>query len=131
MTQDEIQQIIDYAYPKIQVYYGKGELPIPPVELHVDIYARLSGDPEARGEASKSTKAQYDEETNIIYIYYPNIKDEEDLLRSLVHEYTHYRQDHSLFQKYRDMYDYDDPKNKIEAEARAAEEDWYLFSQDE
>ena len=131
MTQDEIQQIIDYAYPKIQVYYGKGELPIPPVELHVDIYARLSGDPEARGEASKSTKAQYDEETNIIYIYYPNIKDEEDLLRSLVHEYTHYKQDHSLFQKYRDMYDYDDPKNKIEAEARAAEEDWYLFSQDE
>ena len=79
MTQDEIQQIIDYAYPKIQVYYGKGELPIPPVELHVDIYARLSGDPEARGEASKSSKAEYDDKTNEIYIYYPNIKDEEDL----------------------------------------------------
>ena len=131
MTTDEIQQIIDYAYPKIQAYYGKGGLPIPPVELHVDIYARLSGDPEARGEASKSSKAEYDDKTNEIYIYYPNIKDEEDLLRSLVHEYTHYKQDHSLFQKYRDMYDYDDPKNKIEAEARAAEEDWYLFSQDE
>ena len=110
MTIDEIQQIIDDAYPKIQSHYGKGELPIPPIELHVDIYARLSGDPEARGEASKSTKAQYDEETNVIYIYYPNVKDEEDLLRSLVHEYTHYKQDHSLFQKYRDMYDYDDPK---------------------
>tara|TARA_B100000900_G_C20271439_1_gene590156 strand:- start:25 stop:420 length:396 start_codon:yes stop_codon:yes gene_type:complete len=129
MTIDEIQQIIDDAYPKIQSHYGKGELPIPPIELHVDIYARLSGDPEARGEASKSTKAQYDEETNVIYIYYPNVKDEEDLLRSLVHEYTHYKQDHSLFQKYRDMYDYDDPKNKIEAEAKKAEEDWYLFSQ--
>ena len=129
MNVDEIQNIIDYAYPKIQAYYGKGKKPIPPIELHRDIYARLSGDPEARGEASKSTKAQYDEETNIIYIYYPNIKDEEDLLRSLVHEYTHYRQDHSLFQKYRDMYDYDDPENKIEAEARKAEEDWYLFSQ--
>ena len=129
MTTDEIQQIIDYAYPKIQIYYGKGELPIPPVELHVDIYARFSGDPEARGEASKSTKAQYDEETNVIYIYYPNVKNEEDLLRSLVHEYTHYKQDHSLFQKYRDMYDYDDPENKIEAEARKAEEDWHLFSQ--
>ena len=131
MTVDEIQDIIDYAYPKIKKYYGKGKLNYPKIELWNDIYARLSGDPEARGEASKSTKAQYDEETNIIYIYYPNIKDEEDLLRSLVHEYTHYRQDHSLFQKYRDMYDYDDPKNKIEAEARAAEEDWYLFSQDE
>ena len=58
MTQDEIQQIIDYAYPKIQKYYGKGKLPIPPIELHRDIYARLSGDPEARGEASETSKAE-------------------------------------------------------------------------
>jgi len=86
MTTDEIQQIIDYAYPKIQEYYGGGESSIPSIELHVDIYARLSGDPEARGEASKSTKAQYDEDTNVIYIYYPNIENEEDLLRSLVNE---------------------------------------------
>ena len=76
-----------------------------------------------------NSKSGNDDKTNEIYIYYPNIKNEEDLLRSLVHEYTHYRQDHSLFQKYRDMYDYDDPENKIEAEARKAEEDWYLFSQ--
>ena len=131
MNVDEIQNIIDYAYPKIQSYYGKGKKPIPSIELHRDIYARLSGDPEARGEASKSSKAEYDDKTNEIYIYYPNIKDEEDLLRSLVHEYTHYKQDHSLFQKYRDMYDYDDPKNKIEVEAKKAEEDWYLFSQSE
>ena len=131
MTVDEIQDIIDHAYPKIKKYYGKGKLNYPKIELWNDIYARLSGDPEARGEASKSSKAEYDDKTNEIYIYYPNIKDEEDLLRSLVHEYTHYKQDHSLFQKYRDMYDYDDPENKIEAEARKAEEDWYLFSQNE
>ena len=129
MTEDEIQDIIDHAYPKIKKHYGKGKLNYPKIELWNDIYARLSGDPEARGEASKTSKAEYDDKTNEIYIYYPNIKDEEDLLRSLVHEYTHYRQDHSLFQKYRDMYDYDDPENKIEAEARKAEEDWYLFSQ--
>jgi len=130
MTTDEIQQIIDYAYPKIQVYYGKGESSIPPIELHRDIYARLSGEEEMEGEASETSKAEYDEETNVIYVYYPNVENEEDLLRSLVHEYTHYKQDHSLFQKYRDMYDYDDPKNKIEAEAKKAEEDWYLFKLD-
>ena len=127
MTQDEIQQIINYAYPKIQAYYGKGELSIPSIELHVDIYARLSGDPEARGEASKSSKAEYDDETNKIYVYYPNVKNEEDLLRSLVHEYTHYRQDHSLFNKYKQMYSYDEDPTEIEA--KKAEEDWYLFSQ--
>ena len=129
MTQDEIQQIINYAYPKIQTHYGKGELPIPSIELHIDIYARLSGDPEARGEASKSSKAEYDDETNKIYIYYPNVKNEEDLLRSLVHEYTHYRQDHSLFNKYKQMYSYDEDPTEIEA--KKAEEDWYLFSQNE
>ena len=29
MNIDEIQNIIDYAYPKIQSYYGKGSLDIP------------------------------------------------------------------------------------------------------
>ena len=60
MTVDEIQDIIDYAYPRIKKYYGKGKLNYPKIELWNDIYARLSGDPEARGEASKSSKAEFD-----------------------------------------------------------------------
>ena len=104
MEINEIQNIIDYAYPKIQSYYGKGSLDIPEIELHKDIYARLSGDEEQSGEHSKTTKAQYDEDTNVIYIYYPNMKNEEDVLRSIIHEYTHYRQDHKLFKKYKAMY---------------------------
>ena len=125
MEIDEIQNIIDYAYPKIQKYYGKGSLDIPKVELHRDIYARLSGDEEAEGEHSKTSIAQYDDETNIIYIYYPNIKTEEDILRSLIHEYTHYKQDHKLFKQYRQMYSYNE--NPIEIEAHKNEEDWQLF----
>ena len=62
MTIDEIQNIIDYSYPKIQKYYGKGSLSIPKIELHKDIYARLSGDEEQSGEHSSTTKAQYDED---------------------------------------------------------------------
>ena len=130
MTIDEIYNIIDYAYPRIKEHYGKGKnsLPFPPIELWKDIYARLSGDPEAEGEMSKKAKAEYDEETNEIYIYYPNVESEEDLLRSLVHEFTHYRQDISEFKKlYTQKYDYD--TNPYEIEAHKAEEDWYLFSQ--
>ena len=126
MITDKIQQIIDYAYPKIQSYYGKGSLDFPKIELHKDIYARLSGDEEQSGEHSRSTKAQYDEDTNVIYIYYPNMKTEEDILRSIIHEYTHYRQDHKLFKQYRDMYSYDE--NPIEIEAHKNEEDWQLFT---
>ena len=59
MTIDEIYNIIDYAYPRIKEHYGKGKnsLPFPPIELCKDIYARLSGDPEAEGEMSKKAKA--------------------------------------------------------------------------
>ena len=127
MTIDEIQNIIDYSYPKIQKYYGKGSLEIPKIELHKDIYARLSGDEEAEGEHSRTTKAEYDDNTNVIYIYYPNMKSKEDVIRSIIHEYTHYRQDHKLFKQYRQMYSYDE--NPIEIEAHKNEEDWEMFSQ--
>ena len=127
MNIDEIQNIIDYSYPKIQSYYGKGSLNVPKIELHKDIYARLSGDEEQSGEHSKTTKAQYDEDTNVIYIYYPNMKNEEDVLRSIIHEYTHYRQDHKLFKKYKAMYGYDEDPTEIEAHKN--EENWKMFSQ--
>ena len=126
MNTDEIQQIINYAYPKIQSYYGKGSLDFPKIELHRDIYARLSGDEEQSGEHSKTTKAQYDEDTNVIYIYYPNMENEEDVLRSLIHEYTHYKQDHKLFKQYKQMYSYDEDPTEIEAKRN--EEDWPLFT---
>ena len=127
MTTDEIQNIIDYAYPNIQKYYSKGSLDIPEIELHKDIYARLSGDEEAEGEHSSTTKAEYDDETNIIYVYYPNMENEEDILRSLIHEYTHYKQDHKLFKQYKQMYSYDEDPTEIEAHKN--EKDWEMFSQ--
>ena len=127
MKPDEIQPIVDYAYPKIQKYYGTGKLSIPPIKFHHDIYARLSGDEEQQGEHSKTTNAQYDHDTNIIWLYYPNIKDEEDVLRSLIHEYTHYKQDHKLFKKYKAIYSYDEDPTEIEAHKN--EENWEMFSQ--
>ena len=127
MTQDEIQQITDLAYPNIQKYYGKGKRDYPPVELHKDIYARVSGIEDMRGEHSSTTKAQYDEVTNTIYIYYPNMMNEEDVLRSLIHEYTHYTQNiTTLSKKYHAMkYSYDEDPHEIEAHNN--EKDWKLF----
>ena len=127
MTTDEIQNIINYAYPKIQKYYGKGKRDYPSIELHRDIYARLSGDEEQRGEHSSTTKAEYDEVTNVIYIYYPNMVNEESVLRSLIHEYTHYKQNiTTLSKKYHAMkYTYDTDPHEIEAHKN--EKDWHLF----
>ena len=83
MDKEEIEYIIDKAYPLIQRYYGKGKKSYPVIELHRDIYARLSGDPEQSGEHSSSSIAEYNEITNEIYIYYPNIKNEKELLKSM------------------------------------------------
>ena len=68
--------------------------------------------------------AEYYEGT--IYLYLPNIPNEEELLRSIIHEYTHYRQDHKLFKKYKAMYSYDEDPTEIEAKRN--EEDWPLFT---
>ena len=125
MTSNEIQQIIDYAYPKIQAYYGKGKLDYPTIDTsHNNTYALHSGEPEATGEHAATSIAEYNQ--GIIYLYLPNIKDEEGLLRALVHEYTHYTQDSELFAKYRDMYDYDEDPTEIEAHKN--EENWQMFS---
>ena len=126
MTSDEIQQIISYAYPKIQKYYGKGKLSIPRIDTsYKNTYAMHSGEPEAEGEHAATSIAEYYEGT--IYLYLPKIKNEEGLLRALIHEYTHYTQDSELFAKYRAMYDYDEDPTEIEA--RKNEENWKMFSQ--
>jgi len=125
MTTDEIQQIIDHAYPLIQKYYGKGKLDYPKIDTsHNNTYAMHSGEPEAEGEHSASSIAEYHMGT--IYLYLPNIKDEEGLLRALVHEYTHYTQDSELFDKYKAMYSYN--KDPFEIEAHKNEAKWQLFS---
>ena len=121
MTIDEIQQITNYAYPKIQAYYGKGKLDYPVIDTsHKNTYALHSGEPEATGEHAATTPAEYYKGT--IYLYLPNITNEEGLIRALIHEYTHYTQDSELFAKYRDMYDYEDDPTEIEAHKN--EEDW-------
>ena len=126
MTTDEIQIIIDKAYPLIQKHYGKGSLDYPPIDTsHRNTYALHSGEPEAEGEHSETSIAEYHK--GIIYLYLPNITDEEGLLRAIIHEYTHYTQDSELFAKYRDMYDYEDDPTEIETHKN--EEDWEMFSQ--
>jgi hypothetical protein len=123
MTTDNIQQIVSYAYPKIQKYYGKGVLDYPPIDTsHKNTYAMHSKEPEATGEHAKTSIAEYDEGT--IYLYLPNIPNEEELLKALIHEYTHYKQNvTSLSKKLHAMkYTYETDPHEIEAHKN--EEDW-------
>ena len=130
MTQDEIQQTISYAYPLIQSEikseFGSGKGPIPKIDTsHKNTYAMHSGEPEAQGEHDATSIAEYYK--GVIYLYLPNIPNEEELLRSIIHEYTHYTQDSELLAKYKKIYSYDEDPNEIEAHKN--EEDWEMFSQ--
>ena len=127
MNIDEILKILNQSYPKIKKHYGKGKRDYPTIELHKDIYARLSGDEEQSGEHSSSSKAEYDEVNNKIYIYYPNMINREHVIKSIIHEYTHYTQNiTTLSKKYHAMkYNYNEDPHEIEAHKN--EEDWHLF----
>ncbi len=115
-----VESIVTSVYPHIVENLPTPERGIPKVEVWVDIYERLSKIKGMRGENSKKTKAQYVDEDNIIYVYYPNMNDVEDIIRSLLHEYTHSLQDSDRTEERKKGYDLD--QNEIEA--REAELKW-------
>lgn len=122
---DVVLEIVNRVYPQIVRDLGKSRyVNTPKVELHKDIYARLSGDEEARGEHSTTSKAQYDGKTNTIYIYYPNMVNEEEVIRTLLHEYTHSLQDPSKNKKHREL---GYKNNPYETAAARAEWGWEKY----
>jgi len=126
MSEKDISEIVDRVYPQIVKDLGKSKYgnKAPVVELHKDIYARVSGIKGATGEHSHSSEAQYDEEVNKIFIYYPNMKDEKHVIQSLLHEYTHSLQDPKKWPEARkDGYE----NNPFEKEAHRAERNWKKY----
>jgi hypothetical protein len=126
MTQGEVQLIVDRVFPQIVQDRGPGRQGIPKIELHADIYARHSGIPGMEGEVSGEAKAEFVDKDNAIYVYYPNMKNEEDVIRSLLHEFEHAHQDPKKYDKYREE-GYDGLSNPYEVAARRAEEKWRKY----
>ena len=131
MSEEEVQSIVDRVYP--QIVRDRGVPPQtqrePIVELHRDIYARYSDIKGMKGEVSEEAKAEFVDEDNTIYVYYPNMTNEEDIIRSILHEYEHARQDPKKYEKYRKA-GFDGLDNPYEKAARKAEEGWRKYSVD-
>ena len=126
MTQGEVQTIVDRVFPQIVNDRGPGRQGVPRVELHSDIYARYSGIEGMEGELSDTSKAEFVDEDNAIYVYYPNMKNEEDIIRSILHEYEHAHQDPKKYEMYREQ-GFDGLDNPYEVDARRAEEKWRKY----
>ena len=129
MTREEVHQIVEEVYPKIEKYYGYSKFTpecTPYIELHHNIYARYSGEEDAQGEEDKC-HAEYDRIDNSIVIYYPQMKDREHIIQTLVHEYQHYLQSPSWMKRYYDMgYRYD--THPYEVAAYAEEKNYKIFA---
>ena len=129
MKQEEITKIVNKVYPliiqdiiidnncKIKNVY-------PEIEFHKNIYERLSGEEGMTGEVC--AHAEYDWNKCVIYIYTSRMFNEEDIIRSLIHECVHSTQSKVIFdQYYKEGFTYD--THPYEIEAKNAEEEWKIY----
>ena len=122
LDRKEMQSVVDRVYPLIAKNLGRAKRGTPKVEFHTNIYARLSGDQQATGEAKPH--AEYDWDKNKIYLYASAISNVEQIIRSLLHEHTHTRQNRK---KFRDGYEsgkYTYANHPYELAAVKAEKRW-------
>jgi len=113
-----IMSILEDVYPWIKNHYGRSKYKkqFPSIKYETNIYARLSGNPMADGENSETIVGEYDRKMNTIYIYYPNIKDELHLIRTLLHEFKHYLQSDVWMKRYYTMgYEYNNHPYELAA----------------
>ena len=126
MTQGEVQLIVDRVFPQIVQDRTAPPQGVPKIELHADIYARHSGIAGMKGEVSNEAKAEFVDKNNAIYVYFPNMKNEEDVIRSILHEFEHAHQDPKEYEKFREA-GFDGRNNPLEVKAFAAEEKWRKY----
>ena len=125
MNKEEILNIANEVYPKIVKYFGKGSKSIPQIEVYRNVFVALTGDEEAEGEDTPT--GRYDRENNEIQLYSDYIPNKEEVIRNIIHEYTHYKQPDGLDTKYYNQ-GYTYKNNPAELEALRAEEKWHLFA---
>tara|TARA_R110000787_G_scaffold167715_2_gene280635 strand:+ start:414 stop:809 length:396 start_codon:yes stop_codon:yes gene_type:complete len=116
------QSVVDRVYPKIVKNLGRARRGAPKVEFHSNIYVRVTGNPDSQGEANPH--AEYNWEANEIYLYTPRMKNEEEIIKALLHEYTHATQDPKKMDKYREL---GYKKNPYEIAAHKAEKNWKKY----
>jgi hypothetical protein len=122
VSKKDIKSIVERVYPQIVKDLGRARKGTPKVEIHSNIYARYSGMADHPG--GEGEQAEFVIEENTIYLYSAALKSEEDVIRSLLHEYTHAKQDPKKIKKGREKGYMNDPTEK---EARKAENNWKKY----
>ena len=119
MTINNIQNIVNKVYPRLTKDYNSNAK----VEVYTNIFTRLNSTPAI---LEYESYAEYSWDSNKIYLYTDNLDNEEDVIRSLIHECVHSNQCYELYGAlYECGLDYDTHPYEIEAEYE--EEKWEKY----
>jgi hypothetical protein len=119
MDKEIVENLSELYLIKISEHYGFSKF------QECTPYLSVDDSPYSEGN-DKDLIAEYCSSSNEIIVYWKNIKDEESLIRSLVHEYQHYLQSPAWMQRYyKQGYSYSD--HPYEIAAYKEEENWEKF----
>ena len=124
LNKKEIMGIVKKVYPHIAKDLGSKMVP---VEVHNNIYKRLDAVGIEDLMKQNNPSAQYDWDKKKIYLYSSKMKNEEEIIKSLLHEHTHTLQNKDrYFWLYREKgYNYE--THPFEKEAKRAEKKWKRY----
>ena len=127
MNKANIQSIIDKVYPKIKADYGLSRYnDFPNVEIHRNIYERVSGIKGMEGE--DNAQSEHCRFSNTIYIYQSEVYNTKHAIQCLLHEYRHYLQSGTWFKRYYTM-GYEYTNHPYELAAKEEEENWKKYAE--
>ena len=116
-----IQNIINKVYPTIAKDYNSNAK----VELYSDIYERLDS---TQAIDEYESYAEYSWSENKIYLYTNHLDNEEDIIRSLIHECVHSTQSYDIYEALYEC-DLDYYTHPYEIEAEYEEENWINYKE--
>ena len=116
----EVKNIVNKVYPVIAKDYKCNAK----VELYSDIFARLNS---TSAIDEYDSYAEYSWSKNKIYLYTNHLNNEENVIRSLIHECIHSNQSYDIYEAYYNECNLDYELHPYEIEAEYEEENWKKY----
>ena len=114
-----VQKVVNKVYPLISKDYNSNAT----VKLWSNIYDRLDG----VVDEDFVSYAEYIWDSNEIVLYTDSMESEEDVIRSLIHESVHSKQDYDIYEAYYSQCGVDYETHPCEIEAEYEEEKWINY----
>ena len=120
-TNTNVTNIVNKIYPRISKDYNSSAT----VDIYSNIYERLNSVVNLDDEFE--CYAEYLWDSNKIILYTDSINNEEDVIRSLIHECVHSNQDYDVYEAYYEQCEVDYSTHPCEIEAEYEEEKWKKY----